>query len=54
MFLAPKGRLIVQSSIDQWELLAAEMSGWGFAPQPMAATSFEDAICWGIADAPDA
>jgi methylase of polypeptide subunit release factors len=51
MFLAPKGRLIVQSSIDQWEFLAAEMAGWGFAPQPMAATSFEDAICWGIADA---
>jgi methylase of polypeptide subunit release factors len=50
-FLAPKGRLIVQSSIDQWELLATEMAGWGFAPQPMAASSFEDAICWGIADA---
>jgi methylase of polypeptide subunit release factors len=50
-FLAPKGRLIVQSSIDQWELLAEEMAGWGFAPQPMAASSFEDAICWGIADA---
>ena len=51
MFLAPKGRLIVQTSIDQWELLAAEMAGWGFAPQPMAASSFEDAICWGIVDA---
>jgi len=51
MFLAPKGRLIVQSSIDQWEFLATEMAGWGFAPQPMAASSFEDAICWGIADA---
>jgi release factor glutamine methyltransferase len=50
MFLAPKGRLIVQSSIDQWELLATEMAGWGFAPQPMAASSFEDAICWAIAD----
>ena len=50
MFLAPKGRLIVQSSIDQWELLATEMAGWGFAPQPMAASSFEDAICWGLAD----
>jgi methylase of polypeptide subunit release factors len=50
-FLAPKGRLIVQSSIDQAELLATEMAGWGFAPQPMAASSFEDAICWGIADA---
>jgi methylase of polypeptide subunit release factors len=51
IFLAPKGRLIVQTSIDQWELLAEEMAGWGFAPQPMAASSFEDAICWGIADA---
>jgi release factor glutamine methyltransferase len=50
-FLAPKGRLIVQSSIDQAELLATEMAGWGFAPQPMAASSFEDSICWGIADA---
>jgi hypothetical protein len=50
MFLAPKGRLIVQSSIDQWEFLATEMAGWGFAPQPMAASSFEDAICWGLAD----
>jgi methylase of polypeptide subunit release factors len=50
IFLAPKGRLIMQTSIDQWELLAAEMAGWGFAPQPMAASSFEDAICWGIAD----
>jgi release factor glutamine methyltransferase len=51
VFLALNGRLIVQSSIDQWELLAEEMAGWGFAPQPMAASSFEDAICWGIADA---
>jgi release factor glutamine methyltransferase len=50
IFLAPKGRLIVQTSIDQWELLAPVMAGWGFAPQPMAGTSFEDAICWGIAD----
>jgi hypothetical protein len=50
IFLAPKGRLIVQTSIDQWEFLAEEMAGWGFAPQPMAASSFEDAICWGVAD----
>jgi release factor glutamine methyltransferase len=51
MFLAPNGRLILQMAIDQWELFAAEMASWGLAPQPMAATSFEDAICWGIADA---
>jgi methylase of polypeptide subunit release factors len=50
-FLVPKGRLIVQSSIDQWELLATEMASWGFEPQPMAASSFEDAVCWGVADA---
>jgi methylase of polypeptide subunit release factors len=50
MFLAPKGRLVLQMSIDQWELFAAEMASWGLAPQPMAAASFEDAICWGIAD----
>ncbi len=50
MFLAPQGRLVVQMSIDQWELFAPEMASWGFAPQPMAASSFEDAICWGIAD----
>ncbi len=51
MFLAPQGRLILQMAIDQWEVFAAEMAAWGFAAQPMAATSFEDAICWGIADA---
>jgi methylase of polypeptide subunit release factors len=50
MFLAPQGRLILQLAIDQWEVFAAEMRAWGYATQPMAATSFEDAICWGIAD----
>jgi methylase of polypeptide subunit release factors len=51
MFLAPEGRLILQMAIDQWEIFAGEMASWGLAPQPMAASSFEDAICWGIADA---
>jgi release factor glutamine methyltransferase len=50
MFLAPQGRLILQLAIDQWEVFAAEMRAWGFSTQPMAATSFEDAICWGVAD----
>jgi release factor glutamine methyltransferase len=49
--LAPEGRLIVQLAIDQWELFAPSMAGWGIAPRPMAATSFEDAVCWGVADA---
>jgi release factor glutamine methyltransferase len=49
-FLVPKGRLVLQTTIDQWELLAPEMAGWGFALQPIASSSFEDAICWGIAD----
>ncbi|HSL11296.1 MAG TPA: methyltransferase domain-containing protein [Actinomycetota bacterium] len=49
--LAPGGRLIVQLAIDQWELFAPSMASWGIAPRPLAAASFEDAVCWGVAEA---
>jgi release factor glutamine methyltransferase len=51
-YLAMHGRLIVQMAIDQWELFAPSMRSWGIDPQPLAASSFEDAICWGVADDP--
>lgn len=50
MFLKPGGRFIVQMAIDQWELFVPDTREWGFTPRGMAASSFEDAICWAVAN----